>query len=424
MKRWNYGYDKEGDKTKRYATNDEKWVSCNKIQKKSGRRSQRFHSLTKRPLAFGILKKAASSFRSEPKPVYCCAELNETFEIKTKPKAPTPSHSPNQSNPSTSLPRRPFQSEVKMASRVVKRIPTKSIKGSRRIGGHGHRRPRKSPIRGYSANPPATSSSSVLAAINRSLQSCRRCLIKILSKLARITTPKSSRRKRGFKALQEIPSCDEEAEVAVPLAPTSACKVLPIEEVNALPPLDSPTRKTIFLDLDETLVHSKSDPPPKKFDFIVQPLINSERMNFYVLKRPGVDRFLRTISERFEVVVFTAGMKEYASLVLDRLDPKGAMISHRLYRDSCRQMDGNFVKDLSRTGRDLQRVVIVDDNPNAYGLQPENAMPIIPFIDNLGDAELGKLIKFFEGCQGFDDMREAAKLYGLLEVGHHRKLVS
>lgn len=146
-------------------------------------------------------------------------------------------------------------------------------------------------------------------------------------------------------------------------------------------------------------------------------------MNFYVLKRPGVDRFLRTISERFEVVVFTAGLKEYASLVLDRLDPTGEMISYRLYRDSCREMDGKFVKDLSGLGRDLKRVVIVDDNPNAYGFQPENAMPITPFIDNLGDAELGKLMKFFEGCEGFHDMREAVKLYVLLEGEDPRKLV-
>lgn len=310
-----------------------------------------------------------------------------------------------------------------MVSRIVKRTPTKSIKDCRRSGSRAHRRPRKSPVKGCVANSTAPASSSVLASINRSLHSCRRRLVRIFSRLAQITTPKSSRRKKGFKILKKFPNDNEETVAVATESLASACKVLAFEDVNALPPLDSLTRKTIFLDLDETLVHSKSDPPPEKFDFIVRPLINGESMNFYVLKRPGVDRFLRTISERFEVVVFTAGLKEYASLVLDRLDPTGEMISYRLYRDSCREMDGKFVKDLSGLGRDLKRVVIVDDNPNAYGFQPENAMPITPFIDNLGDAELGKLMKFFEGCEGFHDMREAVKLYVLLEGEDPRKLV-
>lgn len=155
----------------------------------------------------------------------------------------------------------------------------------------------------------------------------------------------------------------------------------------------------MFVDLDETLVHSQSDPPPERFDFIVRPVIDGQKMNFYVLKRPGLDEFLEAVSKRYEVVVFTAGLKEYASLVLDEIDHKSA-ISHRLYRDDCKEMDGKLVKDLSSTGRDLRDVVIVDDNPNAYALQPENAVPIGSFVDNLEDDELGRLVEFFEGVWG------------------------
>lgn len=178
-----------------------------------------------------------------------------------------------------------------------------------------------------------------------------------------------------------------------------------------LPPLESPEKRTIFLDLDETLVHSQSGLlPPKEYDFIVRPTIDGEVISFYVLKRPGVDELLEKLGEKFEIVVFTAGVREYASLVLDELDKNG-VISHRLYRDSCKEMDGRFVKDLSDLGRDLKRVVIVDDNPNAYFLQPENAIPMPPFIDDLADEELENLIHFLEGCDSFEDMREAVKLY-------------
>lgn len=176
-----------------------------------------------------------------------------------------------------------------------------------------------------------------------------------------------------------------------------------------LPPL-LPEKKTIFLDLDETLVHSQADPRPEKFDFVVRPKIEGSVVNFYVLKRPGVDDFLKSLVRKFEVVIFTAGLKEYASLVLDKLDPEG-LISTRLYRDSCREIEGRFVKDLKILGRDMKSVVIVDDNPNAYECNPENAIPVKAFVDDMDDQELGKLGKFFEGCDDVEDMRDAIKDY-------------
>ncbi|XWS15879.1 hypothetical protein CRYUN_Cryun34aG0040200 [Craigia yunnanensis] len=145
-------------------------------------------------------------------------------------------------------------------------------------------------------------------------------------------------------------------------------------------------------------------------DFVVRPNIEGQIMDFYVLKRPGVDFFLEEISEKNEVVVFTAGLKQYASQVLEKLDPKG-LISYQLYRDSCKEVEGKFVKDLSEMGRDLGKVVIVDDNPNAYSLQPENAVPIRPFVEDGEDRELEKLLIFFEWSERFEDMRVAVKQY-------------
>lgn len=179
-----------------------------------------------------------------------------------------------------------------------------------------------------------------------------------------------------------------------------------------LPPLVSSKKRTVVLDLDETLVHSTTGTPPPNYDFMITPIIEGVTMNFYVLKRPGVDEFLEAISKKYEVVVFTAGLEQYASLLLDVLDPKG-LISHRLYRDSCKPLvKRRFAKDLSTTGRDLGNVVIVDDNPRSYALQPANAIPIKRFVDDVEDKELEKLVGFFERyCDGFEDMREAVKQY-------------
>lgn len=71
------------------------------------------------------------------------------------------------------------------------------------------------------------------------------------------------------------------------------------------------------------------------------------------------------------------------------------------------------MKDLNETGRDLKRVVIVDDNPNSFSNQPDNAILIRPFVDDIFDRELWKLKSFFNesDCCECDDMRDAVKHY-------------
>ncbi|KAK8485685.1 hypothetical protein V6N13_023561 [Hibiscus sabdariffa] len=192
------------------------------------------------------------------------------------------------------------------------------------------------------------------------------------------------------------------------------CFLIPnvVQDKHLLPPLVPGKKRTVVLDMDGTLVHSTEDPPPPSYDFVITPIANGVAKNLYVSKRPGVDEFLEAISEKYEVVVFTAGMEAYASPLLDVLDPKG-LISHRLYRDSCQKLGKNkFTKDLSELGRELGNVVIVDDIPRMYCLQPENGIPIKKFTDDFEDRELEKLLGFFQSyCDGFHDMRDAVKHY-------------
>lgn len=68
------------------------------------------------------------------------------------------------------------------------------------------------------------------------------------------------------------------------------------------------------------------------------------------------------MSKYYEIVIFTAAVKDYADWILDRLDPE-KIISHRLYRCSTTEQNGVFLKDLSKLGRDLAKTLIVDNNP-------------------------------------------------------------
>jgi CTD small phosphatase-like protein 2 len=68
----------------------------------------------------------------------------------------------------------------------------------------------------------------------------------------------------------------------------------------------------------------------------------------------------------FEVVIFTASEKSYANMVLNRIDPGRQFIHHRLFRDSCIPLKGNYVKDLGMLGRDLDKTIIIDNNLLAF----------------------------------------------------------
>ena len=70
-------------------------------------------------------------------------------------------------------------------------------------------------------------------------------------------------------------------------------------------------KKTLVLDLDETLVHSSFKPIPNP-DYIIPVEIEGKIVDVYVLKRPWLDHFMAAIAGRFEIVVFTASLSKYA----------------------------------------------------------------------------------------------------------------
>ena len=72
-------------------------------------------------------------------------------------------------------------------------------------------------------------------------------------------------------------------------------------------------------------------------------------------------QFLTEMQKSFEVVIFTAGLKEYADFILNQMDPHHRLINFRLYRDSCLYQRGVYLKDLSRLGRDLKKTLIIDN---------------------------------------------------------------
>lgn len=50
--------------------------------------------------------------------------------------------------------------------------------------------------------------------------------------------------------------------------------------------------------------------------------------------RPGVQKFLEQMHFYYDIVLWTASLKEYAMPVMDYIDPDRKAVD-RLYRDSC-----------------------------------------------------------------------------------------
>ncbi|XP_064867717.1 carboxy-terminal domain RNA polymerase II polypeptide A small phosphatase 1-like isoform X3 [Oncorhynchus nerka] len=167
----------------------------------------------------------------------------------------------------------------------------------------------------------------------------------------------------------------------------------------------------VVIDLDETLVHS-SFKPVNNADFIIPVEIDGTVHQVYVLKRPNVDEYLKRMGELFECVLFTASLSKYADPVSDLLDKWGAF-RHRLFRESCVFHQGNYVKDLSRLGRDLNKVIIVDNSPASYIFHPDNAVPVTSWFEDMADTELLDLIPFFERLSQVEDVYDILKQQGI-----------
>lgn len=145
-------------------------------------------------------------------------------------------------------------------------------------------------------------------------------------------------------------------------------------------------KKTLVLDLDETLIHSHHDSLPRNTvkpgtppDFTVKVLIDFHPVLFYVYKRPHVDLFLdvvsclyrktgkrapvihlnmffNQVSQWYDIVVFTASMEIYGAAVADQLDNGRNILRRRYYRQHCTPDFGSYTKDLSAICNDLNRV--------------------------------------------------------------------
>ncbi|KAK4998979.1 Nuclear envelope morphology protein 1 [Elasticomyces elasticus] len=256
----------------------------------------------------------------------------------------------------------------------------------------------------------------------------------------RLQSDESVKRRRQQRAQQQgktdpRASGDQVANVAAslksPSSPLSSSKVTRYPRTPAPPrPLvprrqpsysltfgpDTP-KKTLVIDLDETLIHSMAKGGRMSTGYMVEVKLGAPvggagivlgpqvPILYYVHERPFCHEFLRKVCKWYNLIVFTASVQEYADPVIDWLERERKYFSGRYYRQHCTLRNGAYIKDLSQVEPDLSKVMILDNSPMSYIFHEDNAIPIEGWISDPTDNDLLHLVPFLEGLQYVTDVR-------------------
>ena len=190
---------------------------------------------------------------------------------------------------------------------------------------------------------------------------------------------------RGDRLLFDDEICDRALHVPLPFDPEfleSAAERLPIDLSYGMGPIPLDDRhpkytKTLFLDLDETLVYTAVHySGPGAFHFP-----NEEGVPLVGQLREGVIETLRALQkgtaggDRWELIIWTAGRNWYGQSIATYLQARRVVIAHVIGKErSGRHSKKDITRMISET-RPLDSMLIVDNRPEKC-YPPQNTIGI------------------------------------------------
>ena len=185
-------------------------------------------------------------------------------------------------------------------------------------------------------------------------------------------------------------------------------------------------KKTLILDLDETLIHSDIGflSKTKKYDIILQLFDDEMNKNvpLPIFLRPDLFEFLEYAYENFELILFTSSEQSYADTILSFIEKNKKYFSMKLYRDSCIFIEpGLNIKDLRifSSYRKMEDIIIVDNSLFSFCNQLNNGILITSFFEDKNDYFLNNLKEYLKIIKDMNDIRELNKQsFKFLEYRH------
>ncbi|KAI9244428.1 hypothetical protein EDC94DRAFT_439463 [Helicostylum pulchrum] len=155
---------------------------------------------------------------------------------------------------------------------------------------------------------------------------------------------------------------------------------------------------SLIVDLDQTILHATWEPSIadwvkerkesnsdsvkdiKQFTLDGSPLIYSIKL------RPGLSDFLKDMSKKYEMHIYTMGTRSYAEAVVKEIDPTGELFQDRiLSRDENGSMTRKRLERLFPS--DTSKVVVLDDRADVWDYSP-NLIQIKPYEYFIGIGDI------------------------------------
>ena len=170
------------------------------------------------------------------------------------------------------------------------------------------------------------------------------------------------------------------------------------EKNKVEPPfIKTPNKKkySIVFDLDETLINIE-----------FKDIANNKCI---LHLRPGLFSFLSDIKPYCELMTFTSASKEYAQPIINEIESKTKYFDYNFFREHSIIYGNDFVKDISRIGRDMKKIIIIDNMEENYRLNIKNGIKIKAFYGDQNDNILFELKKILLMIfkQGYEDLTSA-----------------
>ena len=149
----------------------------------------------------------------------------------------------------------------------------------------------------------------------------------------------------------------------------------------------SKKKYTLILGLEGTLINFKFNSNNKFSTF-----------NGFLDFRPGLYQFLSEMKKYFELIIFSLFLQKNADYIINTIEKKQKYFEYRLYLQHAIIIENEFVKELKRIGRPLDKVIIVDNLSQNFKLNKKNAINIKSFWgkdydkDDKALFELGKIL--------------------------------